>query len=468
MDTVIDAPLVEDMNAFTLLGGNTIADLHSVMVAENIDIDQASSLDDLNLRYADHLRQFTDVQIVTDPGLFLLGYPVGGTIHVQSTAEFAVSSTRAFTLNQTAIPFFLMATQTPVNLIFSGDLAVLAQTDSNATVRVQDQHGKTLWSGHSEDNYLIIEDQHFHISQQPPLSFFPLNPGDSTIKPLSYTVTPTDPSSIHLQELLDSATTQATRATSMDVSKGLKTIQGSDAIISTTDFIANGAMILANTTDAVTIDHQTQLFKGFGIVRFHDLTVTCAQPDNETMIQGAYSLVFLGDHFYNPQAKNTENGIAFPFILLIVWITALAIFLYTRFYLRPPVEQRRDARMRKNALRIHLVLLVLGFVLLDWVVNIQLGTSGLASLVSQGASSITGLFFGLELLVWALGYLLLAVPVRLLTNSGLHLLHIGKGGRGIEAGIGDFSIWIFATFYLLLFINIIISAFNLSGFIMTR
>jgi len=123
--------------------------------------------------------------------------------------------------------------------------------------------------------------------------------------------------------------------------------------------------------------------------------------------------------------------------------------------------------MKKYALWIHLVLLVLGFVLLDWEVNIQFGTSGLASLASQGASMITGLFFGLELLIWALGYVLLAIPVRLLTSSGLHILHIGKGGRGIEAGIGDFSIWIFAAFYLLLFINIIISAFNLSSLLTT-
>ena len=44
MDSVVNAPLVEDMSAFTLLGGNTIAGLNSVTVAENIDIGQASSL----------------------------------------------------------------------------------------------------------------------------------------------------------------------------------------------------------------------------------------------------------------------------------------------------------------------------------------------------------------------------------------------------------------------------------------
>ena len=467
MDSVVNAPLIEDMNAFTLLGGNTIAGLSSVIVAENIDIGQASSLEDLYQLYADHLRQFTDVQIVTDPGFFLLGYPVGGTIHVQSNAEYVISSAHAFTLNQTAIPFFLMATQTPVTLVFSGEFAVLAQTNTNTTVRVQDSHGKNLWSGDSEDNYLIIEDQHFQISQQPPLSLFPLNAEDSTIPPLSYTVTPADPGSIHLQELFDSVTAQVIRVTNMNVSKGLKTIQGSDTVISSVGFIANGAMSLANTTDTITIDRQAQHFKGFGIVRFHDFTVMYTQPDSGPTIQGTSSLVFLGDHFYNPQAKDTENGIAFPFILLIVWMVALAVFLYVRFFLRPPVEQQRDARMKKYALWIHLVLLVLGFVLLDWEVNIQFGTSGLASLASQGASMITRLFFGLELLIWALGYVLLAIPVRLLTSSGLHILHIGKGGRGIEAGIGDFSIWIFAAFYLLLFINIIISAFNLSSLLTT-
>ena len=463
MNSVVNAPLTEDMNAFTLLGGNTIAGLSSVIVAENIDISQASSLEDLHQLYADHLRQFTDVQIVTDPGFFLLGYPASGTIHVQLHAEYAVSSSHAFILNQTAIPFFFMATQTPVTLVFSGEFAVLAQTNTNTAVRVQDSHGKNLWSGHSKDNYLIIEDQHFQISQQPPLSLFPLNAKDSTVPLLSYTVTPADPSSIHLQELLDRVTAQATQVTNMNVSKGLKTIQGSDTGISYACSIANGGVILANTTDTITIDNQVQPFKEFGIVRFHDLTVTYTQPDSGPTIQGTYSLVFLGDHFYNPLAKDTKNGIAFPFILLIVWVVALVVFLYVRFFLRPPVEQQRDAHMKKYALWIHLVLLVLGFVLLDWEVNIQFGMSGLVSFVSQGASAITGIFFGLELLIWALGYVLLAIPVRLLINSGLHILYIGKGGRGIEAGIGDFSIWIFAAFYLLLCVNIILSAFNRSS-----
>jgi hypothetical protein len=463
MNSVINAPLIQGMNAFTLLGGNTIASLHSVIVAENIDISQVNSLEDLYALYADHLRQFTDVQIVTNPGFFLLGYPAGGTIHVQSNAEYAVSSSYSFILNRTAIPFFLMATQTPVTLVFSGEFAVLAQTNTNTTVQVQDSHGKNLWSGHSEDNYLIIEDQHFQISQQPPLSLFPLNPADSTIPQLSYTVTPTNQGNIHLQKLLDSVTAQATQVTNMNVSKSLRTMEGPETVISGAGFIANGAIILANTTDSITIDHQAQPFKEFGIVRFHDLTVTYKQPDSGPTIQGTYSLVFLGDHFYNPQAKNTQNGIAFPFILLIVWVLAIAVFLYVRFFLRPPMERQRDARMKKYALWIHLILLILGFILLDWEVNIQFGTSGLVSLANQGASMITGLFFGLELLIWALGYVLLAIPVRLLINSGLRILHIGKGGRGVEAGIGDFSIWIFAAFYLLLFINIIISAFNLSN-----
>jgi len=461
MNAVIDIPPAKDMNAFTLLGENTIAGLTNVTVAENIDINQVGSIEEL-LTYAEHLRRFTDVQIVTGPGLFLLGYPVGGTIHVQAHAAYAVSSFHSFTLDCTALPFFLMATQTPVSLVFAGDYAVLAQTNANATVWVQDQHGKTLWSGHSEDDYLIIEDEHFKISQQPPLSLFPLNQ-DSTISPLYYTVTPADPSSVHLQELLDGVTAQATRVTNTDISQGLKAIEGSEAVIASAGFIANGAMILGNTTDTITIDNLAHPFKGFGIIRFHDLTVTDTHPDRGPTIQGTYSLVFFGDHFYNPQAKGTENGIAFPFILLLIWVVALAVFLYVRFFLRPTVHQQRDSRMKKYALWIHLVLLIIGFLLLDWEVNIQFGTSGLASLASQGTSMITGLFFGLELLVWALGYVLLAIPVRLLCNAGLHILHIGKGGRGIEAGISDFSIWIFAAFYLLLFINIIISAFNLSS-----
>ena len=464
MDTLLDTPIVQGMNAFTLIGANTIPTLDTVIVAEDIDITQVQTLDELYLHYADHITQYTNVKITTDTGLFLLGYPAGGTVTVQSEAAYAVSSTLPLTVEQdTTIQFFLMATQTPMTLDFTGDFAVLAQPYTNSTIRVFDQHGKILWSGHSPNNYLIIQDQRFQITQQPPLYLFPLNPKSSTAQPLVLSITPAAPADINIPKLLKDISTQAAHFKTINISEAIHTIQGFDTLISTISHIANGAMILAKTNDTVTIDDTQQTFKEVGITRFQKLKVTYPQINNTLAIQGSYTMAFLGDHFYNPQAKNTDNGIAFPYALLIVWIMAVAIFVYVRFFLRPNVDQRKDKTIKRYALGVHLALLIIGFVLLDREVSYQFGISAFDALASQGMSMITGLFLGLELLMWVLGYVLLALPVRLITISGLHLLHIGKGGRGIGAGIGDFSICIFAVMYLLLFINIILSAFNISN-----
>jgi len=464
MNALLNASLVEGMNAFTLAGANSIPTLSTVIVAEDIDITQVQNLEDLYVRYEDHITEYTNVEITTDTGLFLLGYPIGGTIIVQSEAAYAISSSLSLTVEQgTTIPFFVMATQTPMTLDFSGEYAVLAQPYTNASMRIVDQHGKNLWSGHSPNNYLIIQDQHFQITQQPPLYLFPLNPKNTTAQPLSVLVTPAVPTTVNISKLLKSISAQTARFPTVNISEAPDKLQKFDTILSAASLIANGAMILAKTNDTLTIDRTPQTFKRVGFTRFHDLKITYAQSNSGPAIQGTVYLVFLGDHFYNQQAKNTTNGIAFPYGLLIVWIIALSIFIYIRFFLRPSVDQHRDKTVKWYALGVHLALLIVGFILLDREVSYLFGISAFDALAVQGMSMITGLFLGLELLMWVLGYVLLALPVRLITTSGLRLLHIGKGGRGIGAGIGDFSIWIFTVFYLPLFINIILSTLNISN-----
>jgi hypothetical protein len=76
---------------------------------------------------------------------------------------------------------------------------------------------------------------------------------------------------------------------------------------------------------------------------------------------------------------------------------------------------------------------------------------------------IAGTFLLVELSIWVLGYLILAIPIQLLAYSGLRLLDIGKGGNGIRKAIGDLSIWVFCGLYLLLFMNIIFSLIHFNN-----
>jgi hypothetical protein len=76
---------------------------------------------------------------------------------------------------------------------------------------------------------------------------------------------------------------------------------------------------------------------------------------------------------------------------------------------------------------------------------------------------ITAVFFILEIIIWILGYLILAIPLQLLSYAILHFLGIGKCGNGIWKAVGDFSIWLFCGFYLLLFFNILFSVINFNS-----
>ena len=70
---------------------------------------------------------------------------------------------------------------------------------------------------------------------------------------------------------------------------------------------------------------------------------------------------------------------------------------------------------------------------------------------------LTGTFLLLEIILWVLGYLLLAIPIQLISYAVIRYLGYGKGGNGVRKAIGDLSIWVFCGLYLLLLTNFILS-----------
>lgn len=210
------------------------------------------------------------------------------------------------------------------------------------------------------------------------------------------------------------------------------------------------------------IDHYPQTFSGIGFARCNIMSVTYQEGSTGPSIEGESKLIFLGDHFYNPQANKTNDGIAFPFELLALWIVALCVFVYIRYFVRPDINEDKNDSIKRYALVFHVMILIIAFILMDREISDQFGTSAGDALFSQGFSSITGALLLFELIIWVLGFLILAIPVQLLTRSGLRMLSIGKGGKGISKGIGDLFIWVFCGLYLHLIINLFLVPFNLS------
>jgi hypothetical protein len=266
-----------------------------------------------------------------------------------------------------------------------------------------------------------------------------------------------------IKQLIDDVSIAVKNLGGGDTSEFMTAINEFDTIIKASSLLANGAMVFLQTNDTVTIDHTTQRFSSVGFARFNTLDVTITGFSSGPTIQADCKLIYLGNHFYNPQAKRNTDGIAFPYELLIIWILALCVFVYIRFFLRPPVHKEKDEIVKRYALILHIILLIVAFLLVDVEVNDLFGISAFTAALSQGFSMVTGAFLLLELIIWTLGYLILAIPLQLLTYSVLRLLGIGKGGNGVRKAIGDLSIWVFCGLYLLLFMNIIFSLIHFNS-----
>ena len=455
MNMILNSSLVSDMEGFPFIGSNQITEVSSVIVAEDIDLAAANSVEDLITLYYDHLSQYLDVDIVTEQGLFLLGVQ-NGEMLVSADLSYAVTTV----INLDILPdvssrFLVSASHEPVNMQCSADFAVLSTVSNTSVIQIRDKNGNIRWSGGSQNDYVILQDVSFSLTQYPPLSLFPLDFSQQD-QTLALSISPANPDAIMIHHLIENVS----RSVELNLQNNSTTLfidnlNELENIIHTASFIANGAMVFLQTNDTITIDRSTQHFSSVGFVRFNSLEVTDLDSSSGPTIQGDCMLTFLGDHFYIPQAKDNAEGIRFPYELVILWIFGLVVFIYIRFYKRPPINTEKDEKISHYALYIHLFVLVLTFILLDVEVNSLFGISALTALIGQGPSFTAGIFFIVETIIWVLGFFILAIPIQLLSYSVLHLQGIGKGGNGIWKAVGDLTIWVFCGLYLLLYLNIL-------------
>jgi len=455
MTPLINSSLVQEMEGFPLIGKNTISFVSSVIVAENIDITTAVSLEDLVLRYYDHLTQYTDVEIITEEGLFLFGVQKA-TMNISSDFPYAVTTFVPLDIfPDTPTRFFISGAYTPLRMSGSGDFAVLATLSESSMIKVKDRAGRIRWSGGSQHDYLLIQDTTFSITQQPPLSLVPL--GSSSEKTtLALSVSPADHSDIKATYLIESISTSVeTNLQDGATSEFLDNLNQLDILIRTASFIANGALVFLQINDTMIIDQSPQQFSSVGLIRFNTLDISHGVSSEEPVLQGDCTLTFLGDHFYTPQAKQNPDGTRVPYELILIWVIAIGVFVYIRFFTRPSINMEQDERIRRYALFIHIIILVITFVLVEYELYLLFGASAFILLFSQGFTLVAGVFLMMEILIWILGFFALALPIQLLSYSVLRARGIGKGGNGIWKAVGDLFIWVFCGMYLLLFLNLI-------------
>ncbi len=463
VEPLLDSSLVQEMEGIPLIGVNGITNLESVIVAEDIDITTASSLDDLIVQYYDHLTQYTNVDINTEEGFFLLGVQ-NGRFTVSGDFPYAASTMTTLEMSaETQARFLVTATQGSLQMGCSGDFAVLTTLSDTSIIEVKDRTGKVRWQGGSSNDYLIIQDSSFSISQQPPLSLVPLHDASYEMN-LSLSISVAKPDDVVITQLIQEVSDSLEENTKDVVPSGFfEDLNELDTFIQAASFAANGAIIYFHTDDSITIDESTQQFSSFGFVRITTLDITDFSVSSGPTVQGECTVAFLGDHFYTPQAKDSIDGTRFPSEMILVWVVALGVFFYIRFFKRPAVDQEKDEKIKRYALVAHIIILVVALLLVDVEIHSTFGTSALTALLSQGFTSTTSIFLGIEALIWIFGFIILAIPIQLLSYSVLRVLGFGKGSNGVWKAAGDLSIWIFTGLYLFLFLNIIFSIIDVKS-----
>ncbi|MCK5459414.1 MAG: hypothetical protein KAI20_05945, partial [Thermoplasmatales archaeon] len=339
------------MNIFPLFGSSTFKDIKNVSIVDTQTTD-IESLEDIANLEENNVTQFSNVHIIAEEGPFLLAINQGN-IHVQSDLSYAISSIISLDISESNTNQFLVVlTTSRMNTQFLGESAYLVPSSNNSNIFVKDSTGNKVWSGSSTNTIFLIEDEDFTFIQDSSFYLFPIL-SEETYETAKLSISPSGSHFIDISSLLE----EVTDATSGfgDISDISGSIQGFETIISAASAMVNGGMILIDIDDTFSVDGSSQTFSNVGFARGNTFDVTISSDTHTPTIAGDYKLIFLGDHLYNSQAKESENGVAFPFLLVIVWVVAIALFILFRFYFRllqpllikKEIDEKLDTTIKK-------------------------------------------------------------------------------------------------------------------------
>ena len=420
-------------------------------------MDFASMLPPDIIKFVNDIERFSNVDITAENGQFILGLGQDG-ITIESEMNFAISSIVSVEIEVgEKTPSLAILTESEITMKYSGKSSFLYKASDFGNVIIKDSDGNEILNEYSSDKMFFIEDDDISFVQDSIVNVFPIS-SKETKETASLYVSPAESRFINIFQLLGGITNSTGDSLDgMGIPDFSDKIQGFDEIISAASSIINGAMVLINTTDTFVVDNLPQTFSEFGFARGNglDVTITGGQTPETTVI-GDCKSIFLGDHFYTAQAKNSENGLAFPFILVIPWALAIVLYLLFRFYLKKKTRtnEELDEKIRRFSLIFHIGALIVALILIDKEISFQFGISAIDAILVQGISLVFAVLISVELVMWILGYLILAIPIYIIVKYGLRLIEIGEGGKGICKGIGAIFIWFFCVIYFKLIANL--------------
>lgn len=445
---------LDNLHLYPIINHSTIPTIKKITLIELEDID-FTSLEDLITLYTENIHTYTNINITTDNGLFIYATPQP-TLPINQQLTNTINGIITFPFQEDITNAFLaMITQQPINFEFTQTPSILLQPSDQGTITITSENNNILWHGSKATTFIIIEDPKIILQQEPPLYLLPLETTSSTSE-ITLQITPSNSPLTEIPDLLNDI--QNTITTIGNTSTFELPLEGFNNILNAAAQIINGALILINTTDTIAIDQTPQYINQIGFFRGDSYQLTISPQNQETNIDGTFRLIFLGDHLYTTQAPHSDTGITLPWTILIIWIIAIALLIYTKFYYKnKPLDTKEKHYPLPIPLLFHLLLIIITFILIDREISFQFGVSALDTLLGPGINEIFAITIAIQLIMWIIGYILLTIPTRIILKIFIpYIIKDTKTSKSLARGLSLLSIWIFTALYLKLIINILL------------
>ena len=467
LDDLFDVSILQNLHIFPILGSCYFENIEKVTIVDiqkiqQLNLESITPEDIFDLIEA--IVTYSNVSLNALDGIFVMGTGPDN-ITVDTELNFAISSIAQIGLTEgNETPFLALIANEQIPLNYDGNSIAIAKFTGEGNITLNDSNGTEIWNGDSTEKIFFIKDSNISPIQESLIYAFPLSKTEQKIATLS--IKPANSEYMNTSFLLSEISNTSTSIEQFNLSSFTGYIEQYEELIETASIIVNGGMVLIGTNDPIIIDSTEQEFENFGFARGNEYTVTInggGQP--KATINGNYKLIFLGDHLYTAQAKESEDGLSFPILIVILWIIAIALFIIFKYYLKFETNKNLEEKIKKYTFIFHIGALILSFILLDREISFQFGVSALDAIFGGGIPLILLALLLVEGIMWVIGYVSFAIPVTLISKQGLKTIGIGKEGKGISKGIGALSIWVFCAIYVKLFVNIIFLFINPSAII---
>lgn len=460
---VVNLDFLSELHVIPFFSLTRLEDVGSVWMVDRAILEDPYGYEDID-ELLEGIQVFSDVDIILQRGFALFGTD-GSALSIDYSAGLSFSGLLQMPLtSDETINILGMISDEPVQIGYTGISSILYPYSEDTSIVITDNLGTVIQKSISQDVFYLLEDESYSITDHSSVHLFPLEGSinhcsmDLSVQPAQIRQASIDQMIVHLQNL-------SQQMGNMSIPFINDNNSLFNDILPVLSNIVNGGFIVVNASIPVDVDDTIQYFSDVGFARSDafEVSITENKPDVR-LISGDFRLVFLGDHFYSPQAPNASHGVAIPLLPLILWASAVILFLLFRYVIDSRYPDRTIPRIKQFGFYGYIIVLFLSLILLDRAVSYQFGSSMFDILFGQGFNILFLVFFGLELLLFGLGYLTCTIPLSMIVNQLLHYFGFKKDAKIIGKAVGSMMIWVFAAIYVTVIFNLVFLFIPLPSF----